>query len=125
MERIKTGLSLEIEELVTDDKSSKILGSGLLDVYSTPSMIALMEKTSMLCVEHYIDKNESTVGGAINIRHMRPTAIGKTVNCSSVVKGIIGKKVEFEVEVYEGKSKIGVGTHVRFIVYIKSFMSQL
>ena len=125
MEIIKAGLSLEIEELVTDDKSAKSLGSGLLDVYSTPSMIALMEKTSMLCVEHYIDENESTVGGAINIRHMRPTAIGKTVNCSSVVKEIVGKKVEFEVEVYEGKSMIGTGTHVRFIVDKKSFMSQL
>ena len=51
MEEIKAGASHEIEELVTMDKSAISLGSGLLEVYSTPSMIAFMEKASLECVQ--------------------------------------------------------------------------
>ncbi len=125
MEPIKKGLSHEIHEVVTKEKSASHLGSGLLDVYSTPSMIALMEKTSFLCIDQYLSREESSVGGALNIRHLRPTAIGKSVRCKSTITETTGKKVVFEVEVYEGEKCIGKGSHVRFIIDKSAFMEML
>lgn len=122
MIEIKPGTACTITEEVTVEKSASHVGSGLLDVYSTPAMIALMEKTSYLCVQPYLEASESTVGGAVNIRHMKPTAIGQKVVCVSQVKAVENKKIEFELEVTENKMVIGKGTHVRFVVDRESFM---
>lgn len=125
MEDIKRGLFLEIKENVTESMSAEKIGSGALNVYSTPSMIALMEKTSMLCVNSLLNENETTVGGAVNIRHYKPTAIGRTVICKSKVTNIQGKKIDFEVEVTESGDVIGNGQHTRFIVKNDLFMKNL
>jgi len=125
MREIEIGTVYQVTEEVTSDKSASQVGSGLLDVYSTPAMIALMEKTSYLCVEKYLDQNESTVGGAVNIRHLKPTAIGKEVVCASKVKAVSGIKIDFEVEVQEDGKPIGNGTHTRFVIDKEKFLKNL
>jgi len=125
MEGIKQSLFLEIKEKVTESMSAGKIGSGALNVYSTPSMIALMEKTSMLCVDSLLNENETTVGGAVNIRHYKPTAIGRTVISKSKVTNLQGKKIDFEVEVTESGDVIGNGQHTRFIVKKDLFMKNL
>ena len=125
MKEIEIGIKHHVDETVTDEKSASHVGSGLLNVYSTPAMIALMEKTSYLCVEKYLDENESTVGGAINIRHLKPTAIGKKVMCESTVKSVAGKRIDFDVIVYEDGIPIGNGTHTRFVIDKVQFLKNL
>jgi predicted thioesterase len=122
MKNIPVGISYSFNEEVTPDKGANAVGSGLLEVYSTPAMIALMEKTSYLCVDKYLDPNESTVGGAVNIRHLKPTAIGKRVVCNSKVVLVSKSKIDFEVEVMEDGVLIGKGTHARFVIYKKDFL---
>ncbi len=94
-------------------------------MYSTPSMIALMERTSMLSLSPYLRDSETTVGGAVNIRHYKPTAMGKEVKCKSVVTTVKGKKVNFSVEVSENGELIGEGTHTRFVVEKEFFMKNV
>lgn len=125
MDELKPGLQLELNEKVTSDMSAASVGSGALDVFSTPSMIALMEITSMKCVEAYLETSQSTVGGAVDIRHYKPTAIGSEVNCISELKEVKGSKLLFQVAVYQKGHLIGDGRHVRFIVDIESFMKNL
>lgn len=125
MKMIKPGLSHEIEELVTIDKSAHYVGSGNLEVYSTPSMITLIEKTSLRCIEAYLQKSESSVGGHVNVLHLLPTAIGQRVVCKSTVSSIKHNKIDFEVTVYEKDKLVGKGTHTRFIVDMASFMAKL
>lgn len=124
-QKIIIGLTHEIEEEVSMEKSAIHIGSGDLEVYSTPSMIALMEKTSRLSVAPFIDQEDSTVGGFISISHLRPTAIGKKVRCRSRISEVKEKKIEFEVEVYEGETCIGKGSHIRFIIHKTTFMKRL
>lgn len=119
------GLSVTIEEIVTKEKSASSIGSGALDVYSTPSMIAFMERASFMCVQQYLNEDESTVGGLVNIKHLKPTALEKKVVCKSVITEIKGKKITFRVEIYEGDSLIGVGLHTRFVINKIGFMKQL
>jgi predicted thioesterase len=122
MKEIVPGVEYTLTEIVTADKSASQVGSGLLEVYSTPAMIALMEKASYLCVQEYLDEADSTVGGAVNIRHLKPTAIGQKVECVSRVKAVENKKIEFELEVSENGILIGKGTHIRFVVNKESFL---
>lgn len=119
------GLSLTIEEIVTEDKSAMRIGSGALEVYSTPSMIAFMEKTSFMCVQQYLNEDESTVGGLVNIKHLKPTALGKKVICKSMITEVKGKKITFEVEIHEENSLIGAGQHTRFVINKTAFMQSL
>ena len=125
MDRIEPGIILELIENVTEDLSAATIGSGALDVYSTPSMIAFMEKTSMRCIEPRLKDNETTVGGAVNIRHYKPTAIGKRVVCKSEVRAVKGNKIDLHVEVFENGKLIGDGQHTRFIVDKDSFMKNI
>ena len=119
------GLSFRVEDIITKDKNAISFGSGTLNVYATPAMIALMEKTSKLCVEEFLDDDETTVGGAVDIKHLKPTAMGQGVVCKSVIKEVDGSKINFEVEVREGNKLIGIGTHLRFIINKISFMDTL
>lgn len=125
MEELKPGLQKEQREKVTSDMSAATVGSGALDVYSTPSMIALMETTAMKCVEPFLESSQSTVGGAVDIRHYKPTAIGATVHCKCELVEVKGKKLLFHVAVYENDQIIGDGQHVRFIVDVTSFMENI
>lgn len=119
------GLSITIEEIVTEEKSALSIGSGTLEVYSTPSMIAFMEKASFMCVQQYLNEDETTVGGLVNIKHLKPTAVGEKVICKSVIAEIKGKKITFKVEIHEEKVLIGVGQHTRFVINKTAFMKRL
>ena len=119
------GLSFMVEDISTEDKNAVSYGSGTLNVYATPAMIALMEKASLLCVEEFMNDDETTVGGAVNIKHLKPTAIGQRIACKSVIKEVSGSKIDFEVEVHEGDKLIGIGSHTRFIINKTSFMDNL
>ena len=119
------GLYFTVEEITSEDKNAISFGSGTLDVYATPAMIALMEKASLLCVEEFLNDDETTVGGAVNIKHLKPTARGKKVTCKSVIREMRGSKINFDVEVHEGEKLIGTGSHTRFIIDKTSFMDAL
>lgn len=125
MREVLIGIAYQVEEVVTSEKSASQVGSGLLNVYSTPAMIALMEKAAYLCVEKYLEEGESTVGGAVNIRHLKPTAIGKKVICTSAVKSATAKRIDFDVVVLEDGVTIGNGTHTRFVIDKAQFLKSL
>jgi len=125
MKEIVQGTTFEITEIVAPEMSASRFGSGLLEVYSTPAMIALMEKTSFQCLEQFLNSHESSVGGEVNVRHMKATAIGETVRSKTVITLASGKRVIFEVEVYENDELIGKGTHTRFVIDKDAFMKAL
>lgn len=125
MKEIPIGASLELDELVTASKCASAVGSGLLDVYSTPSMIALMEKTAYQCLEQFLAPDKSSVGGEVHIRHLKPTTIGQMVLCRAVIAAVVGKKVTFEVIAFENDTPIGKGTHTRFVIDKESFLKSI
>ena len=56
-----------------ESNSAKTMGSGTLDVFATPAMIALMEKTAWTSVAPYLEAGEGTVGIHLDISHDAPT----------------------------------------------------
>ena len=110
--------------LVTEENTAASVGSGMLAVFATPAMAALMEKTAALSVQNELGEGEGTVGISLNIRHLAATPVGLTVTCESELIEIDRKRLVFSLKVSDGKDVIGDGTHERFIINNEKFMAK-
>lgn len=123
---LEAGLKNTVEEIVTEDKTAAKVGSGLLPVYATPSMLALVENCCASCVQPYLEDGKGTVGGAANLKHLAPSAIGAKIHCECELKEVVkGRKLIFDVKVYDGDKLVGVCEHVRAVIDNKQFMENL
>lgn len=114
------------QELIADIKhSASVIGSGNLELFSTPSMIALMENTAASSIAGYLDEAEGSVGTALNIRHLAATPLGMKVCCESELIEVDRKRLIFEVKAFDERGLIGEGTHERFIVNNDKFMAKV
>lgn len=121
---LKVGIKGRQEVMVTEDNSASALGSGLLEVFATPAMAALIEKTAWMSVDPYMNDGEGTVGTVLNIKHMAATPVGMTVWCESELIEVDGRRLVFHVDVYDGKGKVGEGEHERFVINNEKFMAK-
>lgn len=121
----KIGTEKELEILVTPKDTAKAYGSGLVEVFATPAMVALMEKTALELVMPFIEEGKNTVGTEINIKHIKATPLGKRVQSYAKLIEANGFKLTFEVEVYDEDGMIGKGIHKRFVIDEEEFMSNL
>ena len=122
---IKVGLSYETEKIVEPQDSATHYGSGMVEVFATPAMIAFMEKTALECVNHLLPVGYTTVGTELHIQHIKATSIGNKVKCKALVTEVDRKKIVFEVIAEDESGKIGFGTHTRFIIDEAEFMAKL
>lgn len=122
---MEAGIKNEKSIVVTNEVTASKVGSGLLPVYATPGMIALMEGTCAESVQPYLAAGEGTVGVAVDIKHIAATPVGMTVRCESLLKEVNGKKLVFEVNVYDEKGLVGTGIHKRAIINNEAFMARL
>ena len=125
MMELKEGLSCTSEAVVSDAHSARHWGSGALDVFATPAMVALMENAAMNAVAPALAEGSDTVGTAVDIQHTRATGMGDTVRATATLKEIDGRKLLFEVTACDSKGEIGKGSHTRFIVDREKFLSKL
>ena len=96
------------------------LGPGA-SVLSTPSMIMLMEQTSLESIKPHIDDNEGSVGTMVHIWHRAAAKIGEAVTISATLKERDRRKLLFDVKVVAGDKVIGDGTHERFVIDLNKF----
>lgn len=119
------GEKYEVEITVTDEFTAKSMRSGSLPVLATPFMVALMEQAASDLCDKYIEEGLSTVGTALNIQHLAPTAVGAKVRAVATVTDYDGRKICFDVEAYDEAGLIGKGTHERFTIKIDKFMQKV
>jgi predicted thioesterase len=114
------------KEIITNEQhSAKAFGSGLVDVFATPAMIALMESTALESIHSAIPDGFTSVGTEINVKHLKATPIGMKVTSESFIREVKYPKIVFEVHAWDEKGLIGIGTHTRVIVDEKLFMEKL
>lgn len=121
---MEIGIKGKIAIKVTDENTAAALGSGTLRVFSTPAMIALMEKTAWESVAPYLAEGESTVGISLNVKHLAATPVGDTVACESELAEIDRRRLVFTLKVTDSTDVIGEGTHERFIVSNEKFIAK-
>lgn len=122
---MEIGLRNKQDLVVDKSHSAAHMGSGTLEVFATPSMIALMENTCMHCVAPYLEAGASTVGTLINVKHLSATPVGDTVTCSCELLEIDRKRLVFSVQASDSVGLIGEGIHERFVVNIDRFMQKM
>jgi len=122
---IVTGVTGERKIIVTADKTAVTYGSGTLEVYATPAMIALMEQTAMESVASFLSNDFVTVGTEVSVKHVKATLPGSTITCKTILIRSEGKKLIFEVTASDEAGLIGIGTHTRYIVGMQSFIDNL
>ena len=109
---------------VVYENTATAVGSGVLEVFATPCMLALMEKTACDSVIPYLEEGNGTVGTEVNIKHVAATPIGMTVRCESELIEVDGRRLVFTVAAYDDAGIIGEGTHERFIVNNEKFQTK-
>ncbi|MFA6947464.1 MAG: thioesterase family protein [Eubacteriales bacterium] len=126
---LEAGIKGSQSVTVTLENSAKAVGSGMLEVFATPSMIALMEKTASESVAPMLDAGCGTVGTKLDVAHVSATPVGMTVRCDSTLTAVDGRKLVFSVAAYDiskngTETLIGEGTHERFIIQNEKFMAK-
>ena len=121
---LTVGIKGRQEVIVSKANSAKTMGSGTLDVFATPSMIALMELTAWTSVAEHLDEGCGTVGTLLNVTHDAPTPFGMKVWCESELIEKEDRKLKFQVKVYDEKGLIGEGIHERFLIKTDKFMEK-
>ena len=116
------GISEEMTITTTPDMGITHLGPDVPSMYSTPSMISLIEGTCVRLITRYVEPGEQSVGFRVDVKHLAPTAIGKQVTARVALRELNGRRCLFDVEVHsEDGVKIGEGIHERAIVDIARF----
>lgn len=121
---ITTGIKGSCSILADESTSAKTMGSGTLDVFATPAMTALMEKTAWQSIAPYLQEGQGSVGTRLDITHDAATPLGMTVTCSSELIRIDGRRLVFEVTASDDKEIIGRGIHERFIIDNDKFLTK-
>ena len=116
------GTSDEMTITTTPDMGITHLGPSIPSMYSTPSMVGLIEGTCIQLLSRYVDEGEQSVGYHVDVKHLAPTTIGKKVTAKVTLREVNGRRYLFDVEVTsEDGVKIGEGVHERALINISRF----
>ena len=121
---IEVGAKGRAETIVTEQNTAAAVGSGLVPVFATPYMVALMENAAVNALTPYMEEGQGSVGTHLDVSHDSATPIGMKVWAESVVTAVEGRKVTFEVHAYDERGEIGSGVHERFIIHAEKFMAK-
>lgn len=119
------GLKGFSETVVSDSNTAKTMGSGDLDVFATPCMIALIEKAANESLKEFLEEGQGTVGTLMSVSHIAATPVGMKVTAETELLEIDRKRLVFSVKAFDEKDLIGEGKHERFIITNEKFMSKV
>ena len=122
---IASGIKGHKEQTVTPEMSAARVGSGLVEVFATPMMVALIEQTCLESVLPYLDEGQGTVGTLVNVTHVSATPVGMRVWCDSELTEVDRRRLVFKVKAYDEAGLIGEGTHERFVIDTVKFMEKI
>lgn len=121
------------KHIVAAEETAAQMGSGLLAVYATPSVVALMEHTACELIaaipaneEGALAEGNTTVGTRMAIDHMKACLPGEEVTSIATLTAINGRQYDFDIEVLDSKGAIlAKAEHTRFMVNSERFMNKL
>ena len=123
---IEIGAKLTVEKTVTPELTAQVAGSGMLPVFGTPFMTAMMENAAAGVLQQYLEEGKGSVGTHLNVSHDAPTPVGMKVGAEAEITSVSenGKMIDFAVKAWDEKGPIGAGTHTRAIITNDRFLSK-
>lgn len=122
---LEIGLHHESQVRVTEQNTALTLGSGDMEVFATPAMVALMENAAMCAVREHLTEGATTVGTEMQTSHIKASKLDAQITASAELIAIEGRKLEFVVKAWDEVGTIGEGRHTRFIVDRERFLAKL
>lgn len=113
------------ETTVTQELTAQHMGSGSLQVFATPALVALMEKAACNALEGCLDSGTTTVGVRIEVSHEAATPLGMRVWAEAKLINQEGRSYEFEITAYDEAGVIGKAFHQRACVKADRFMEKV
>jgi predicted thioesterase len=121
---MQPGLTGEARLVVGPQHLAPAYGSGAINVFGTPGMIALMEHAACVAIEPYLAVGSTSVGTRLEVRHLAATLAGQEVRAHAELVTVDGRRLEFEVTAYDQVEKIGEGRHERVVVDAERFLAR-
>ena len=122
---LKKGLTATARTVVSQENTALKMGSGDLEVFATPALVALMEQAAMMAVAEVLDEGSTTVGTEMNCSHIKASKLGAQITATAVLTEVEGRKLTFTVGATDEQGIIGEGVHTRFVVDRTRFMAKL
>ena len=121
---LHTGMKGEARTAVTETNTAAAMGSGLLPVFATPSMVALMEQAACEAVAPAMAAGQGTVGTLLNVKHLAASPVGDSIRAEAELVEVDGRRLVFRVSACDGSGPIGEGTHERFVIQNEKFLAK-
>ncbi len=122
---MEIGLTFTSTTVVDNTDTAVALGSGDMEVFASPAMVALMENAAMNAVAPHLEAGQTTVGTEVSTTHIKASALGATITATATLTAIEGRKLTFAITAHDGDNIIGEGTHTRFIVDRERFLAKV
>jgi predicted thioesterase len=113
MSGLQAGLKGSLSWQVTEDLC---MTRGVVPVFSTPSMVLLVERAAIHTIEPYLSAEQRTLGTSVQIKHLAPSFPAQQVRAEVELVAVDRRRLSFRIEVFDEVEKVGEGTHERFIV---------
>jgi predicted thioesterase len=110
---LAVGLTGTLERVV-EERHCTVRGD--FAVFSTPSMVSLLEEAADETMRPYLAAGQDSVGVRVDVRHLAATPKGMRVRATATVREIDRRRVTFEVIIEDEVEKVGEATHDRFII---------
>jgi fluoroacetyl-CoA thioesterase len=120
----RPGLVGTVSLEVGPSDTAAALHSGDVEVLGTPRLVALCEEAAVRAVEGQLDATDTSVGLAVDIRHLAPTLVGRTVEAEARLDAVDGRRLTFNLRVSEADTEVARGRHVRVVVNRQQFMER-
>ena len=121
---IEVGIKGRAETVVVQENTAAAVGSGLVPVFATPHMVALMENAAVNALTPHMEEGQGSVGTHLDVSHDAATPIGMKVWAEAELTAVNGKALTFAVTAYDEAGPIGKGTHNRFIITVDRFLAK-
>lgn len=109
------GESLDIVRTVDDSLLTPRYGKPDIVVLASPAVVSLMELASLQLVERNLPVDLTSVGTRMMFEHLQPSYAGAEIVTRATVRQVSGRRIELEVESFEGQTLIARATHTRAI----------
>ncbi len=121
---IPVGAKGRVDGVVTDQLTAAAIGSGSVEVFATPYMVAAMENAACEALRPYYGEGENSVGTKLEISHDAATPVGMKYWAEAEVTEVDRRRIVLKVTAYDETGVIGSGTHERFIIQMEKFLAK-
>ncbi|MBV8385577.1 MAG: thioesterase [Acidimicrobiia bacterium] len=121
---VQPGLGATTELVVNEGDTAEALRSGDVPMLATPRVVALAEEATVAALAGHLDDSETTVGQRVQLDHLLPIPVGRTVRAEAKLESCEGRRLVFTVSVTSDRGLVAAGKIHRVIVNRDRFLEK-